>query len=1119
MLRVVHSNRFEALSAALQESLPSPPSPLAQHTVVVASHPVAAYLQYDIACGQGICIGVDFPFIDQFLAQTYADGDARGRGLRPLGKDPLTAVISSVLSDPGPLTEDELAPVRDYLGSEQGRDGRRVQLSRQLAGVYWAYSLSRPDWLFAWQLGRAEVPAMEDPSLRWQAVLWRLIAGAAGREYRYCLLPQLARARKQLGLATPTLARPVHVIGFSHLAPAHLEALTDLSTTGDVTVYLVDPCSDYWYETTRWQDAEGTAMGLPRGSTAQLLGLWSRPVRDTLSTLVEASAGNLHDRFSHDPAPATAHARLLADLAGATEPAPDAGGAVQPPGLMILACPSADRELDIVASDIARQLETNPDLRAHEIAVLVAGASADRTLAHLPGVFRRTLGDSVPFHLVGIPAQGQTSWAAALALLELPTTRLTRKDLLGIMTHPCVLATYPHVDPNDWVAWADRLAILHGADQHDHEHTYLENADHFHWDQGILRLALGAFMATDADGDPSPAEVGTRHLVPTPVASDESPSAATFALLARSLIADARWLSAARFTLTGWANVLAQWIQTYLTGPSEFDGQELDAVVREIRSLAGLDLDGRKLGFAETAEVLQHRLSQRRVDRGEVLTDGIMVAQLTTMRPLPFRQIYLLGLSEENFPSSERQPALDARQQRLRADVTPRDGDRQAFFEALLGARERLVLSHVAADPTSGEVRSPSLLLLELGHALAPYLGLGSSADALAAITVRHPLHRWDARYQHDPRLVPSRTPTLEDERRSAAIRVEVSRHCARENLAFPTDHQLWTLAGVAPRAPEPQRPPAIPSVISLSTLRQFLEYPVQAWAKASLGLLERPDTERHLRSDEPFEYAPAGRAGILREVLARHLGPDRVPVHAAYQQVIAARMARGGAPFGVFAAAASRRYLELLEEWVAALTAHGATAAQTIAFGPKVRSRDAVLRPPLRVSVRIGEVSHSVELVGRTELFTGEVSLLATQGDVKKAHHLRCAFQHLILAAAGVTPDREGSTLLLADEPRISELAHAQWSQAEALAHLGVLLADLLGRPHAYDLPAEALIAALSDKVIRSRGDRDHDFGPIYRSHRLGVPDDATALAERRARPLIDRLTVHRATAKVPHD
>src|SRR5205823_11860906 len=138
-----------------------------------------------------------------------------------------------------------------------------------------------------------------------------------------------------------------------------------------------------------------------------------------------------------------------------------------------------------------------------------------------------------PCHLVDAPIDDRGRIGeAVLALLELPTSQMRRGDLLRVLTHPAVLAGHRHVHAEDWVRWTERLGIAHGADGDAHAGTYLEEHSHFHWDQGVRRLALGAFMARDrgavriADG---------RELLPEDVRPELQASAATFALLVRSL--------------------------------------------------------------------------------------------------------------------------------------------------------------------------------------------------------------------------------------------------------------------------------------------------------------------------------------------------------------------------------------------------------------------------------------------------------------------------------------------------------------------------------------------------------------------------------------------------------
>src|SRR5262249_32941975 len=152
-----------------------------------------------------------------------------------------------------------------------------------------------------------------------------------------------------------------------------------------------------------------------------------------------------------------------------------------------------------------------------------------------------------------------------LALLELPTCEMTRSDLLRVMTHPAVLAGHPHVDIADWVRWTERLGIVHGADARAHEGTYLEShRDKFHWDQGVRRLALRAYMVGPERRDRGVATIGDLQVVPEEVRPDQQASAATYALLVRSLCADAVWLGAHQATLGEWADVFVGLVDAYL---------------------------------------------------------------------------------------------------------------------------------------------------------------------------------------------------------------------------------------------------------------------------------------------------------------------------------------------------------------------------------------------------------------------------------------------------------------------------------------------------------------------------------------------------------------------------
>jgi exodeoxyribonuclease V gamma subunit len=1100
MLRAVHSNRVESLLAALLEVLP-PADPFAPATIVVGSHLVSRWLTQRLALERGIASGLELPTFDRFVERTWAgDEAARGAGLTRLDRSELAAAIASVLAEPGIVGG--LPAVAAYLEAAPApgdRAGpRRVQLAEHLAGLYWNYALSRPDWMPAFVTGHVPSELAGDPTAHWQAAL----LGAALRHLdptkQWAPTPLLPWLRRRAGLAAPRV-QPVAVFGLSFLARAQLEALTDLATTSDVSVYILDPCEELWDDVAGRQAT--TIDPLP-------LVLWGRPVRDTLAALVERTGGDLDGRFAAVP-PETARDRMLADVRTRSAPA---GAATGDAGVTVLACPNPRREIEVIAAAARHRLDDDPTLGAHEIGVWVAG-DHERYLAQAPAAFEAV---GVPCHLVDAPIDDRGRIGEALlALLELPTSGMARRDLLRVMTHPAVLASYAHVDAADWVRWTERLGIVHGADGEAHRDTYLaDHPGHFHWDQGVRRLALGAFMVGDR-AQRGAAKIASFDVAPEELRPDQQASAATYALVVRSLCSDAGWLASLDAPLTTWAEVFAGLVDEYLAARDDDAKRDLERVRAMLAGLARLDLDGRPVGFREAREHATRLLESARANRGEPLAAGVMVAPLAAMRAVPFRIVFVAGLDEGAFPAGDQPSPLDLRREHRPGDVSPRDRDRAAFLDVMLGAREALYLSYVAVEPKSGQTLGPSSVILELADALAPYVGAASSRDALATITVRQPLHRFgDA--------APSVLPAVDQERWGCAVRDALRAHLRAHGHPIPDEDGLFSLVAHPAQAElraalaiveAPARTTAGASrSLNLTAVRGFLEYPLQAWAQAVLDLDELPDDAAIEHSDEPFHLGPGDRATLLREVFAAQLRDPSATVEARYDAEVKQRQLRGQFPVGVFAEAARIRDLDVLDRWRAAVGLVPVGGVTRFGFG-RASAAGAELVPALELELAPGR---TVRLVGQTELLVRGAPMtsivpLARALDKKSKYHLRGAIDHLVLAAAGLATAGHAHKLIDVDG-LVSEVHHAPWSQRDARAYLAGLVTELLDHPHGYLLPFDAAVKALANArpSLRTSGDVRGviGYGPIDRRDGLDLPDDARAIAVRRLAPLLERLS-----------
>lgn len=1113
MLRVVHGNRAEVLLDAMLAAIP-PLDPFEPTPIVAGSHLIARWVTREIAFSRGIASGLDIITFDRFVERTWTDGTE----LAALDRRQLAAAIASVLAD-GDVVR-RLPAVRAYLDAAPDagdRAGpRRVQLADHLAHLAWSYAMTRPDWMPAFAAARVpeELAPLGDAA-RWQAAL----IGEALARSGMSPTPMLPWARRRAGLGAPRLATPVAVFGMSFLARSQLEALSDLAVTTDVTVFFLDPCRELWDDV---PGRGGIAEARSVDDQPLPLVLWGKPVNHTIAAFIERDA-ELDDAFVDDQDPASARQQLVADVLVRAPPTAQ----FQTAGIVVHACPNARREIEVVADEARRRLDADPTLRAHEIAVWIAG-DVRGYLAQAPAAFDAV---GVPCHLVDAPVDDRGRIGeAVLSLLDLPTSPMTRKDLLRVMTHPAVIARFPHATAADWVAWTEQLGIAHGADATAHAGTYLEeHVGSFHWDQGVRRLALGAFMVGGERSGRGPAslpEPRTQAIIevaPEEVPPDLQASAATYALLVRSLCADAAWLGSHVAPLAEWAELFVGLVDAYLapiTADSELElARDVERARKMLAGLAHLDLDGRAVGFREARQHAIHAFASARSNRGEPLASGVMVAPLLANRGVPARVTFVVGLDAGEFPAGEHASPLDLRAQNARrGDVSERDRDRAAFLELLLGVRDALHLSYVAVEPKSGQPLNPSSVILELADALAPYLGAETSKQALARLTVTHPLHRFD---EHAPRH--AREPW------AVEVRDRVRWHLRSQGYAIPDEDGMQHLLETPPQAALRtdlglERPPTTTARVartrplSIANLRAFLEYPVQAWAQAVLGLDELPDDAAVEASDEPFQLDRAERAVLLREVFASHLQEEKIGGMAQrYDEAVHDLALRGQFPVGVFGEAARVLDLAVLENWRACLGPLAIDSAVRYAFGRashhSAREPRLVLHPAIELHLSGGRV---VQLVGQTELLVRNAGLhtsivpMIRELKPKSPYHLRGAFDHLVIAAAGLV--REGHAHQLVDRNGKDCLVrHGAWTPSSAHDYLAGLVEELLDHPHGYLLPWDSLVNALrtGKQPGRVYGDLTGGlgYGPIKRRDGLAAPPDAVQIARRRLGPIVSHL------------
>jgi len=1110
--------------------------PFAPLRIIVPNRNVETYLRLRICERWGIAANLATSFLRRFLAGI---AESASPGVKVADAHDIEEHLLALLHDSEVLADTDLAPVRRFLAAADGDrdalDRRRCQLAAQLAQLFEEYAASRPDMLLAWQshgdaaaLAPAAPAGLSTPaglsapaglstpaapahaafasSAIWQRALWRAIFASGGRLAR---MPD--GTPKQQALATlwpeamrrrpaPLAGQAVHVFGLSYVASGYHRMLAELAREAEVFIYTLAPCQESSDELRapglgppddpyrlRAGGGAGGAGGLGPPEAELASRLWARPGRENLRLLARLEGAVVETGSSAPPTPGPA-STVLGRLQGQIVSRSLGERLALDASLRVIPCPSLRRELEVVAAEIWALVRRDPTLRLCDVAVIVPEQSQELYFAQVPSVFGASC--QLPHNIADSPASsisaGSTSstLSAITALLDLPFSSLSRKEVLAVLTEPCVMARFPEATPEMWSSLAAELGIVRGVDRGDFHPRYPAR-DVFSWDQGLRRLALGALLDEAAATDAVPAPLGGDFCLPGPPIGHADSARLGFALLARSLLADARFAwrpeQPPERTLAEWLAFVRGLVESYLTVSEDEGGQAtVAAYLRRLDELASSGLHRTPISYRVAAELARRELAALPTQSGGYLSKGVTVSSFVPMRAIPFRAIFVVGLGQGVFPRSPARHELDLREGTRRAgDVDRREQDLYMFLETLLSAREQVVLSYVARDEITGEELPASSVLLELGAVLGQSILDAADLERWFGKdrSQRPPLRRHDDSPERRAVL-----PAAEAEQRAHqlanCLRPESypSLTAANAIAGLPTEVQarLRRVLGW-PRLPEVKAEPTrAPQRVSLDILRSFLVDPVRALARLRLGLHDDDDADGADLEDEPYDIDNRERTMLLAQsmtgaLLAAQGAPSWEMVKTSFEHASLAAELAGRRPSGIFRETPARREEETLAAWQRRL-------AVVLGAGSLPMAREWLAFP-----VEVPALGGRVDIAGQTGLLAGLANAScaslaftwrAAVGQGLDHQDLRAFLDYVALAAAGGAESLAGHRGLLCyhdkKEVDVRTRAFAALGRERALAYLATLCRELLGaealtgrggRP--YLLPGEAVLAS----------------------------------------------------------
>ncbi|WP_392508766.1 exodeoxyribonuclease V subunit gamma [Naumannella halotolerans] len=855
-LVVHHGPDPEALLDVLARELATPlADPFAFELISVPSQGVERWLSQSLAArlgtsasgGDGIAAGIDYRPLDRLVAEvvTAASGSEDAWSSQRLPWL-LLAAMEAARGEPW------FAVVADHAWPQGSPRGRAWSVAERLSRLFSGYADQRPSMINAWRRGEDSGPggAMLPDDRRWQPQLFRLL----------CELAEVPDPVERLDLGLHRLRRDpdlvdlpqrLAVFGPTRLDDGQLRTLTAIAAHRRLLLFTPHPSPLAWQalasrppstSPARAADSTWQALTNPLNS---LLGRDSRELQTRLRQLPAQTVGH------RGPAPATTLlGRLQADVHDDRAPA---RLQLQPSDRSIALHRShgPDRQVEVLREVILGLLSDDPTLEPRDIIVMCPDIEVFAPYIQAAFGLTSELGTH-PGHDLRVRLadrsllQQNPVLATVSEVLRIADSRAGLSEVLDLCASAPVARNFGFdTDDLERIAvLAERAGVRWGLDT-DHRRRYaMQGFGQNTWRAGLDRMLLG--VAMDGEGG---------HYLGTALPLDDVDSG-DVALIGRLSEFIARLERCCRSlggpqSVRAWAQALRFTIESLTKVPGS-ESWQLSHALSSIAELLPDTENSENAPDPDSDPAASHELSlgdlrslladafAGRPSRANFRTGGITMCTLTPMRSVPHRVVCLLGMDEHRFP---RRPTADGddllQLEPWIGDRDPRSEDRQLLLDAVLSARDQLVIIHSGHSERTGEHRDPCVPVQELTDTIAAMIG------DLTAITTEHPLQGFaPANFSQDP-------PRSFD-----PIGVRAARAAGAVQVAPP---RIWDVADLGPAETS--------ETVDLSELIRFLVHPAKELLRVRAGLSLWSD-EQTVLDEIPIELDGLQRWAIGERML-----------------------------------------------------------------------------------------------------------------------------------------------------------------------------------------------------------------------------------------------------------
>lgn len=756
MLHVIQSQRIELLLAGLVDFFAEQPIAVFEpRQILIPSHGVGVWLRYQLADQDGICAQVANDFIGSYQWKLYSKilkNDVPERA--PLSASVMQWRIFGFLHDLLHNPEaDGLLYQQFEVVLNKVKDGTPTQirrqiwgLSEQIAQVFAAYVVYRPDWLHLWGRGdkldlQGLFDRMVEPLPKWQRDHYLVMQPWQAKLWQVLFSEVFAAREAVIQQFWDTLARepykrrelPSHLAVFSMvlLPPAELNFLKQLSQYTEIQLLHYNPSQEYWADSVdprwlSWYAQKYPERALLRDSRHPLLTRLGKQARDVFALLSGMSGGEYGDWVDvfPDAYPATLLGKIQQDILHLTDPtdAPKYVLADDDQSLVLHVCHSALRQLEVLREELLTWLAQ--DSQRQPADVLVLTPNLQRIAPLIRAVFAPSVSQpnlNIPVEITGLATpEAEALWQALMGCFDLLDGRFGHDMLLDWLSQPAVQRAYGL--SREQVQRMGDLLIAAGFKRgfdplHLRQSLSEQDTDtRYTFRFALDRLLLGMVLPTEA--------VHAGVLAWPSVQPDDFELIATLQQIYQQLDAERHYLGVQDQTINDWltliqAKLLAQFAAELDTKAWE----QIKYALEGMRAnLIASELPPVPLPLRFVLDEVEATLSN--TPAGSQPSGRLTFARLGTLRPLPYQLVVMLGLEAGQFPARDQISNFD-----LMKALPAQAGDRSrhedelgAFLDGLLLAQQACWIFYNGFDVADVHPRQPAAPVQELLDLVAAQL-------------------------------------------------------------------------------------------------------------------------------------------------------------------------------------------------------------------------------------------------------------------------------------------------------------------------------------------------------------------------------------------------------------